>query len=374
MKKPVKRYRSSESGTFMVDREIRGVGRIHRASGLTNEAQFRKLNDGIGELATSAEGLAALRAFKDGTISGVQLFVAIKSNALDTLGLSGDGVPLMKALETWHTDTEKTVAKATHQGRAKLVRYVGQIAKPTTRVADLPKLMRKLKMSMASAREFNLQLQYASAFARDTLGRRHEVYLDIRDIDVRKTSTMTKRHPLSPRDVLTIAETFARVWKSKQGSRGDEVFAMALTGMGPTEYWGRWSVKSDRVHIDGPKRESRVRDVPKLFPCVIYDRPTIERPAITLTSFNRALNIASIAAGIDCTPYDLRRTFGNWMEAAGILRSRRRQYLGHAIGDVSERYERHEVTQHLIEDAAKLRAWIAASIEAAPTPATLETE
>lgn len=140
---------------------------------------------------------------------------------------------------------------------------------------------------------------------------------------------------------------------------------MALTGMGPTEYWGRWSVGTDRVHIEGTKRAARVRDVPTLFPCAIYAGETLARPSITSSSFSRALRIASVATGIACSPYDLRRTFGNWMEQAGILRSRRKQYLGHAIGDVTERYERHEVAQHLLNDGAKLRAWIATSIESA---------
>lgn len=122
-------------------------------------------------------------------------------------------------------------------------------------------------------------------------------------------------------------------------------------------------MRPDRVHIDGPKRDARVRDVPRLFPCAIHEGTTLARPAITSSSFSRALNIVSIATGIECSPYDLRRTFGNWLEAAQILRSRRKQYLGHSIGDVTERYERHEVAQHLNADGAKVRAWIAASIE-----------
>ena len=33
-------------------------------------------------------------------------------------------------------------------------------------------------------------------------------------------------------------------------------------------------------------------------------------------------------------------------------------YMGHAIGDVTELYERHELDAHLVRDAAKLREWI----------------
>jgi integrase len=365
VKKPKKQYRSSEGGSFMIDREIKGIGRIHRASGLTVEAQYNLVNDAIPELAKSKKGRALLAAFKDLTINGVQLFVAIKSNDLDSFTPGDAGKPLAEALDRWNADTEKAVAKATHTGRAVMIREIAKYAKPSSKIVDLPKVLRAMKAGMKSAHSFNQNLQYASAFVRDTLGRRHEVYLDVRDIDVRKTTAKTERNPLTPAEVLALATAFDRVWKSKKGSRGAEVVGMALTGMGPTEYWGKWNVLSDRVHVDGPKRSARVRDLPKLFPCAIYPSATIARPAITASSFARALNIASIATGIECSPYDLRRTFGNWLEAAQVLRSRRKQYLGHAIGDVTERYERHEVTQHLLADGEKVRAWIAASIESA---------
>lgn len=346
----------------MFDREVRGVGHIHRASRIMTEAHFNLVNDEIPELAKTPKGRAVLEALRDGTITGLQLYIALKNDDLDSL--AGDGAtPLLAALEQWREMTRKRVATATHRVRGELITHLAAVAKPTTPLADLPKLLRKLKLSMPSARSFNLDLQYASAFLRDTVGRRHELYLDVRDIDVRTANPTTERNPLTPSEVVTLAAAFDRVWKAKQGGRGAEVFAMALTGMGPTEYWGQWTVYAHHVHIQGTKRKDRNRMIPKLFPCAIYDGETIPRPAITLSSFARALNIVRVATGIEVAPYDLRRTFGNWLEQAGILRSRRQQYMGHAIADVTERYERHEVTPFLLDDGATVRAWIAASIE-----------
>lgn len=57
-------------------------------------------------------------------------------------------------------------------------------------------------------------------------------------------------------------------------------------------------------------------------------------------------------------PYDLRRTYATWMEAAQIPRTRRRQYMGHSTGDVTDIYEQHEVDQYLIDDAAKLEEFV----------------
>jgi integrase len=362
MRPPRKRYRSSPNGSYMLDRDIRGVGHIHMASGLYRENQFDILNDGITELAKDERGRAILKALLDRSLPPLELFAACKAKDFTTLAVGSAAVPLMAALERWREATKADVAKRTYEVRGELIAHLRPLAAPTTPVAALPALLRTLKNTMQQApRSFNLDLAYASAFVRDTLGRRNPLYLDVRDIDPRPLNGTTDRRPLTPWEVKTLADTFDRVWKATQGSRGREVIAMALTGMGPTEYWGEWAAYTHHVHIHGPKRKPRIRDIPKLFPCAIYQATTLPRPAITASSFARALNIARVATGIDCTPYDLRRTFGNWMEQAGILRSRRKQYLGHAIGDVTERYERHDVERFLIEDGTKLRAWIDAN-------------
>ena len=58
------------------------------------------------------------------------------------------------------------------------------------------------------------------------------------------------------------------------------------------------------------------------------------------------------------TPYDFRRTHSNWMEAAGIPRTRRRLYRGHGPRDVGDLYEDHEVTAFLAEDRDRLLAYL----------------
>jgi integrase len=65
--------------------------------------------------------------------------------------------------------------------------------------------------------------------------------------------------------------------------------------------------------------------------------------------------------------YDFRRTFSRWMESAGVLRARRKMYMGHASGDVTGLYEAHEITAHLVSDARAMRAFLGLP-EPAPTP------
>lgn len=367
MRKPKKQYRSSPKGSFMFDREFHALGHLHRASRILDEKAFGVVNDRLDEFATTPDGRKIIARLIDGTVTGLQVLMAIKEG--DNFGpLLGEGAtPLLTALETWHAATEKSVAKDTHRVRGELIAHLRTVAKPTTPVADLAKLLRKLRLTLPSARSFNLDLQYASAFVRDTNGRRNELYLDLRDIDPRPEDSQAHGHPLTPVQVMELARVFDRIWQAKQGSRGAEMVAMALTGMGPAEYWEEnkawWLVHPGHVHIHGTKRKSRVRNIPKLFPCALWDRDTIERPAITRHSFERALAIARVATGIAVAPYDFRRTFANWMEQAGVLPSRRKQYMGHAAADVTEGYERHDVAPYVAEDAALVKRWIAASIE-----------
>ncbi len=54
-------------------------------------------------------------------------------------------------------------------------------------------------------------------------------------------------------------------------------------------------------------------------------------------------------------PYDLRKTFVNWLEAAGVPRTRRIMYMGHGKRDVTDLYERHDVERFLAEDGERVR-------------------
>jgi len=117
--------------------------------------------------------------------------------------------------------------------------------------------------------------------------------------------------------------------------------------MRPNEYWGKWQHVGAAIEIEGTKTKGAVRRIPPMNYC--------GGPHVSYTVFRKALNKAS-AGQMSC--YDLRRTYANWLEAAGIPRTRRKLYLGHGNQDVTDLYEWHEVQAFLAEDAAKLRAFI----------------
>ncbi len=130
-------------------------------------------------------------------------------------------------------------------------------------------------------------------------------------------------------------------------------WSMATTGMGPSEYWGRWDVMADRVRVYGTKREARARDVP------LIRSPAV--PRLSKDNFRKQINKLT---GGRVEPYDFRRTYSRWMERAGIVRARRKMYMGHAAGDVTGLYERHELEAYLVADARLIQVFIGMEVQA----------
>lgn len=364
-----------------IDRRIPGIGRIRVNSGLPDGPQWRAMNDMVTLLARDADGRALLREVYEDRLKIDVLWSHYRVKSLHLIPLGLAGTPLVAALSEWREGTykRKECSGDTYRVRKELVDKVRQV-KPTGIVADLPDAVRVLRVQMKGARQFNILRSYALAFARDTLGKTSTVYQAIASVTTRPTKRTVKKHPLTPAEVLQIAAAFdtvraARIASStaKRGVRpieatGTDTIVMALTGMNPKEYAGTWIAAADRVRISGTKREGRVRDIPKAFPSALWPHNKLAAPSVGQKNYWRWFREATQVAGIAATPYDLRRTFANWMESAGIPRARRRLFLGHSAADITDLYEQHEVTRYLIEDGAKLRAWINAQLTPGPTP------
>jgi integrase len=67
------------------------------------------------------------------------------------------------------------------------------------------------------------------------------------------------------------------------------------------------------------------------------------RPAMTVGHFQKLLRKAG------ATPYQGRKSFANWMEDAEVMRTVRRMLLGHGAKDVTDRYEKREISQLLAD-------------------------
>lgn len=323
-------------GTRVIDRICGPLGRLRLASGTHNGEEFRQLNGMVGQLIHDREW-DLLKLLHDRHVSLRQLYLARWRG--ERLPNAKNLRPLKDALEAW---------LATYDGaESTKVGYAGIIARFTARhpgaplgtVAEL--LLSEKGPAQAGPRaSWNLLRAVLLSFLGDTLGKRHELYMAVQDVPPLKV----KSREGNPQTVDQL-----RALVTALPDQADNLWGMALTGMRPGEWFaGRWEVLSDRVVVHGTKTDSAPRIVPRLYP--------LARPVGTYWRFVHTLH--DLTKGV-VEPHDLRRTFMVWAEDAGIPRTRRRQYLGHAVADVSELYERRrDLEPWLAADAEKLRTFV----------------
>lgn len=340
-------YRPSKGAAFRIDKVIPGVGRIALSSGTTHAPTFRRILEMLDGLKERGR-LDILAAIRSRTLTPLQVYEAYRVGELERL-------PSADLLHTLATALTGFVGRAEcsekHRGTMKSAakRLAGAVPADAT-IVDLPRAVKLLREEMkATPRMFNYLRSTALAFARDHAGRGSKLWLEVANVEPRKVKPSRPRTPLSP-------EQMRNWFPNPERDPVDAIaWGMATTGMGQGEYWGAWAVLADRVHVAGTKREGRVRDVPLVW-----------HPAVPTLHHRTFEDKVRERTNRGIKPYDLRRTYANWLEAAGITRTRRRLYMGHGAGDVTGIYELHEVTAFLADDAAKLRRFLGLNPE--PTP------
>ena len=335
-------WRDGQSGSFVLDRRVRGIGRIKRASGTTSPAVFKKMNRAVTQLADQGR-VDILRALRDGTITVREFYDAFQRGETATLPTAKAGRPLVASWTAWIA--KKDCGAAHKRSLAQSLRHMH--ANAETRIADLPDLLEAARDRLrAHPQSFRLCRSACQAFVKATLKRSHPLYAEMGAVEPLKIRAQRTKHPAAPYEMWAVLERLPILAKPIART-------ICLTGMRCNEFWGTWSTELDRVHIHGTKTKGAERVVPNLIGIARW-------PGMTYRAFRLALAEASDG---QMTPYDLRRTYATWLEAAGIPRTRRRLYLGHGNQDVTDIYEWHEVTKFLEEDAAKIRAFLGISHE-----------
>lgn len=331
--------------TLRIDRTFKGVGRIAKATGTTNPVVRRKMSRMLTALYEDGK-LDVLRALRDGDLAFMQVFAAYQAHTVDALPTAATIKPLGPTMQAWIDGLRvpDDVSQDHKESLETSKRYFEGERKAAT-VNDLPTVLEALRDSLGvrHPRSFNLARAAALAFVRDKFKRSHPLYSAVLAVEPRK---VVKKRAAAP---LTL-EQLGELFPSPDTDPVDAIaWGMATTGMHAREYWGRWHVAKDRIHVAGTKRSGRVRDVPLL------ERPRV--PSMHRRTWEDKIRERTSAI----TPYDLRRTYANLLEAAGIPRTRRKLYLGHGVTDVTDLYERHQVDAFLLEDAGKLKALFDAS-------------
>ncbi len=332
-------HQSNRRGSLILDRVFRGVGRLRRATGTTSVKLFEKFDK---MLTTLYEGgrRDILISIRDGRLTILEVWEQYRLGRWDDIPTRQHLEPLKRTFNEWVEDYE-----CSDQHRKSLKDsgvYLVAAGPNNARVVDLPDAVRAFrKQTDDRARTFNLARSAAQAFIRSTLGRHSKIWQEIATIQQRKVVPKFHKNPQTVAGAMKIRDQLdpnaAEIW-----------WTLCTTGMRPAEFWGEWSIERDQIKIVAAKREGRViRFVPLLV------TPAV--PTMLPSGFDSALG----RLGVKIAPYDGRRSYANWLEAAGIPRTRRKLYLGHGQTDVTDLYEWHEVKAFVAEDAARLRAYIA---------------
>ena len=183
----------------------------------------------------------------------------------------------------------------------------------------------------------------ALALVRDTVGQRSSpLWNTLADTKLLKV-TKVKRPPpdldAAFRAAQLLGQPYRNLWRT-----------MLMTGMNPKELLhDGWGARKAKSRSQGPSGGGRRRLV-----------PLVELLPVELRSDQM---LAKAIRPFGLVPYDGRRVYAQVMELAGIPRSRRKAYMGHASGDVTDLYERPEVRKYLAEDAERLRIALAPIFE-----------
>lgn len=327
--------------------------RIKRTTGSTDRRRRTDMKAMLRWLWRQPEYRHLVGEVGEGARDLQDLYGAYLRGALTELAPLIDDKPLYDAREAWLTSFD---CSPSHRQRLKQTfRHLEGLRRRPARITEIPVLLLEYRQSCVtgnSPRAFNYARAGAQAMLRDLVGRRHPLYQRVADLRPMREAKQGRKGLTVP-EALAVRQalppTAARIW-----------WSMCWTGMGPTEFWAEWSVLADRVRIRGTKRPGRRwgtegRDVPLVV--------TPLRAEVTLGRFTKVLRAAGAA------PRQARNTFGRALEDAGIPRTRRKLYLGHSAGDVTDLYERHEITTFLADDAGRLRELLGAvggALEAVP--------
>jgi integrase len=324
-------------GTIELRRRFRGVT-IRVASGTHSAKMAAKLDGMLLTLADSGR-LDVLRAIQKRHLSPMEVWEHFRSGRLAEL----PSPAALKALKpTWEKWARTVRVSDSH--RLDVAMYGKRfLAAGAVTVRDLPEAVKQYRETCAArgkAVSFNRARAAALAFLRDVLGRRDSLYADIQDVETLKPGARKVTGGQTPAKAIAIAQKLP-------ADCGRDWLVMCLTGMGPKEYEGAWESEGEAgLRIHGTKRRDRDRLIPRVL-------ATVPRPARSVYNLREHMREAHVGV----TPYDGRRTFAHAMEEAGIPRARRKAYLGHAAGDSTDLYERHEVLGFLPEDRNRIQVY-----------------
>lgn len=326
-----------------IDLQFRGVGRLHLRSG-TNKKQVR---DAMKQMLRTLFQIGRSDILRDlkapAKVSVMEVYERFRLGKIDQLPTGALMRPLVAAWHDWMDGKE--IATDTHHDYTEALRRLTIHGPAGVALSDLPALLQAHRKTSKGVhpRSFNKDRAAALSCLGSVLGAHHWLYGECARCAVLKIPKERKMQP-NPQTVEQV-----RVLGGKLAPHHAlTMWGFALTGMRPEEMFEtkgcRWSGEADRIRIEGAKRAASNRVVPRV--------GLIVKPSTGRLAFYRALRKAS---GNTVAPYDLRRTYAQWLELAEIPTFRQDYYMAHGPKDLNALYKRAvECQKYLAEDAKAL--------------------
>lgn len=363
-------HTSNGRGTLLLERSFGGVS-VRRASGAKSKddlAEIVRILDALGKTGR----LEVIRRVSDGRIKAIDLLHRSRLGLeLDTASsAAGPSDRLASVGKRW-LDGRRS-ASAGH--RRSLTQHLALMLKRNSALglSDIPRELIKLRQEYERAGHAvtynNIRTSMLDLARWVEGGKRSTLWEEVRSIPKLKILRERQRahNPFTP----FRARLLLKQLNERAPGTGDIFFALCVTGMRPSEYFSRrWTVVPERAHIaiEGTKSAAARRVVPMLgvsYP--VSEMSYFEFSKVFREAARAWIGVMADAAPLPFTLYDCRRSFAVWMEEAGIPRTRRRLYLGHAKADVTDLYEersRKELRAAIVGDGERLATYLVTAVK-----------
>ena len=333
-------FRSNKRGSYVIKLVLHGIGHIRKASGTNDAKRHRQYVTMLHDLCFKRRQ-DVVQLWLDGKQSLPEIWAHYQPGGDFAFPSAADLELLAPQLTEWvsrHDVTEHT--REAYEAHTKSLIAL----QPHAIIRDLPDMVRRARKEYADrAQTFKGIIVVARVFLAATVGKHHPLYIEVGGIpNLRLTPKRHKR----PKTVQEAQEIRQRL----PGAGGDLWWSLCTTGMRPfSEYTShKWRIDGHKIVITSGKG-GKIRAVPLISTPIPSDMLRV--------TFNSQL-MKLRKQGIQVTPYDARRSYANWLEAARVPRTRRKLYLGHGPKDVTDLYEWHEVDTFVQEDRERLREFI----------------
>lgn len=337
----------TKPGSLPIDLQFPApIGRLHIRSGTTRKATRNAMRDMLRTLHQIGHGDKVVEV-KEGRVTVLELYEKYRIGRIDQMPSGEVMCAASVVYQEWLDGKELAPKTRKDYGEAK-ARVLAFGAPGATMVA-LPKLLEAHRRASIDVhpRTFNQDRAAWMSCLRRVLGPAHWLTYECSRVE-QLSMPDNRKMAYNPQTVAQVREWAGKFEAKGLGHHALTVWGIALTGMRPEEFFeeapNTWEMEDGLVRINGTKTKAAKRIAPRL--------GLIIRSSTTRETFGKAFR--TLTSGT-VTPYDLRRSYSQWLDDAHIPEYRQQFYFGHGPENVTQLYKRmRDCLPHLAADTAAL--------------------